>query len=208
MDLAERTVAPNTKCAAALDDAGGARMMRRAMATVIEFDELLRYERDEVKRWETFFALTPAALRAPFAPDAAGGGRMATVNQVIHHIVGVEWRYVDRLEGVTVTAFEAIPADPVSKLFDAASEANARLAEWVARASEADLAREIEFQTISAGSLRATARKIVAHTLLHGVRTWAQLATVLRMNGMATEGRHDFLFSESDATSSLLASSK
>ncbi len=166
------------------------------MTAVIEFDELLRYERDELQRWEAFFARTPASLRVPFAPDADGGGRMATVGHVIHHIVGVEWRYADRLEGVTVTAFEAIPSEPASALFDAARVANSRLAEWVARASEADLAREIEFQTMTAGSCRASAQKIVAHTLLHGVRTWAQLATVLRANGMATEGRHDLLFSE------------
>lgn len=165
------------------------------MRPAIEFEELLRYERDELARWETFFARTPAALRVPFAPDAAGG-RMATVGHVIHHIVGVEWRYVDRLEGVAVTAFEAIPSAPTRMLFDAGRAANARLSHWVARASEADLAREIEFQTISAGALRASARKIVAHTLMHGVRTWAQLATLLRVHGMTTDGRHDLLFSE------------
>ncbi|MBA3655938.1 MAG: hypothetical protein H0W69_01135 [Gemmatimonadaceae bacterium] len=171
-------------------------MMRGAMAAVIEFDELLRYERDELQRWEAYFARTPAAFRVLFAPDTDGGGRMATVGQVIHHIVGVAWRYADRLEAVTVTAFETIPSEPASTLFDAAHVVNARLAEWVARASELDLAREIEFETISAGSFRASARKILAHTLLHSVRTWAQVATVLRANGMATEGRHDLIFSE------------
>jgi uncharacterized damage-inducible protein DinB len=39
-----------------------------------------------------------------------------------------------------------------------------------------------------------TPRKIVVHILLHEMRHWAQIATLLRMNGFAGE-MHDFLFS-------------
>jgi uncharacterized damage-inducible protein DinB len=42
--------------------------------------------------------------------------------------------------------------------------------------------------------LSATPRKIVSHALLHEVRHWAQVATLLRLNGM-TDDFHDFLFS-------------
>ena len=171
-------------------------MTTTATTATIEFGELLQYERDEIARWEAFVARVPSSLDVPFAPDANRGGRMATVRHVIVHIVGAECRYADRLEGVAVTPFEAIPSEPVAALFDAARSANARLGAWVACASDNDLARDIEFQTITAGTFTASARKIVAHTLLHGVRTWAQLATVLRASGMATDGRHDVLFSE------------
>ncbi|MEO7457588.1 MAG: DinB family protein [Gemmatimonadaceae bacterium] len=166
------------------------------MNPTIEFDELLRYEREQLDHWKAFFAKAPEGLEVPFAADADGGGRMATVRHVIHHIAGVECRYVDRLERIAVTPFEAIPLAPAGALFDAARAANARLATWVGRASQADLSCEIEFQTISAGTVRASARKIVAHTLLHGVRTWAQLATVLRTHGAPTDWYHDALFSE------------
>jgi uncharacterized damage-inducible protein DinB len=42
--------------------------------------------------------------------------------------------------------------------------------------------------------LQATPRKIVAHILIHEIRHWAQIATLLRLNGIVPEF-HDFLFS-------------
>ena len=162
----------------------------------LSLDELLRWERAELDGWARFFDAHPHALGLPFAPGPGGDPRMATVLGAVHHVVAVERRYADRLEGSPVTAYEAIPAAPAAALFDAGREANARLARWLAGASEADLRRPIEFQTISAGTLRASARKIAAHALLHGVRTWAQIATVVRLGGTPTGGRHDFLFSD------------
>jgi uncharacterized damage-inducible protein DinB len=43
-------------------------------------------------------------------------------------------------------------------------------------------------------SLKATPRKIVVHVLLHEIRHWAQIATLLRLTGV-TDGFHDILFS-------------
>jgi uncharacterized damage-inducible protein DinB len=43
-------------------------------------------------------------------------------------------------------------------------------------------------------SLRATPRKIVVHVLIHEIRHWAQIGTLLRLNGLTGEF-HDFLFS-------------
>jgi uncharacterized damage-inducible protein DinB len=39
-----------------------------------------------------------------------------------------------------------------------------------------------------------TPEKIVVHTLIHEIRNWAQIATVVRLNGYKGEF-HDFLFS-------------
>lgn len=49
--------------------------------------------------------------------------------------------------------------------------------------------------------LRLTPRKIVVHVLLHEIRHWAQIGTLLRLNGL-TAGFHDFLFSPVLAESS------
>jgi len=166
----------------------------RSTAPALSLGELVTYERQELARWAEYFAANPEALDLPFAPGA--GSRMPTVRAVVHHIAGVERRYADRLEGELPTPFEAIAQEPAEALFAAARDANARLGGWLARATEEELARVLEFETISAGTFRASARKIAAHALLHGVRTWAQVATVLRLNGVPTDGRHDLLFSE------------
>jgi uncharacterized damage-inducible protein DinB len=67
---------------------------------------------------------------------------------------------------------------------------------WLASASQADLARQYTFETISAGTLSASARKIVIHALVHGIRHWAQLATAVRQQGHPTNWMHDILMSD------------
>ena len=167
--------------------------MSTASTHGITFAELLRYEREELDRWEAFFREHSEALDVPFAPGA--GSRMGTVRDVVHHIAGVERRYADRLEGAPVTDFAGIARSPADALFDAARDANARLMRWVDSATPDDLTREIEFTTISAGTLRASARKVVAHTIVHGIRHWAQVATAVRQYGTPGEWQHDLLFS-------------
>lgn len=77
-----------------------------------------------------------------------------------------------------------------------ATDSSSEMSAWLTGASDSYLARVLEFDTISAGAFRASARKVVAHTLVHGIRTWAQLATVTRMHGVRTDWHHDLLFSD------------
>ena len=43
-------------------------------------------------------------------------------------------------------------------------------------------------------SISATPKKIVTHVLMHEIRHWAQIGTLLRLQGLVGEF-HDFLFS-------------
>ena len=156
----------------------------------LTFRELLDYTAGEAERWAEYFARHPEALDLPFAE-----GRTATVRGVVQHIFAVERRYADRLNDEPAAAYDAIPTGSTEALFAAGRDARARLERFLATASGADLARRRTFETLSAGTQTATARKIVAHALLHAVRTWAQLATVVRQQGVPTAGRHDLLFS-------------
>ena len=157
----------------------------------VTFRELLDYTAEETARWERWLSDRPEVLDLSFAD-----GRMATVRGVIQHIVAVERRYADRLLGDVPTPYDAIPTDSIEALFGAARDARARLERYIAGATPTDLAMELEFTTITAGRQRASARKIVAHALMHAVRTWAQLATVVRQQGHATDWPHDLLFSD------------
>lgn len=156
----------------------------------LTFRELLDYTAAETARWAEYFTAHPETLEFPFAT-----GRTATVRGAVQHIFAVERRYADRLLDEPVSAYDVIPTDSVDALFAAGEDARARLVRYLATASDADLARRHTFETISAGTQSATARKIVAHALIHGIRTWAQLATVVRQHGVPSEGRHDLLFS-------------
>ena len=156
----------------------------------LTFRELLDYTAEETARWAEYCTAHPEALDFPFAE-----GRLATVRGAIHHIFAVERRYADRLLGDPPSSYDLIPTASADALFAAGREARARLERYVAAATGADLARAYTFETMSAGMQTASARKIVAHALMHGVRTWAQLATVVRQQGIPTGGRHDLLLS-------------
>lgn len=161
-------------------------------SSVLTIRELLDYTRAETEHWHRWLAAQPPdVLDLP-----VGVGRTATVRGLIHHIIVVERRYADRLRGDPVTSYEEIPGDSLDALFAAFAEARRRLEAWFESASDADLARRMEFQTLSAGTLTASARKVLVHLLLHGIRHWAQLATALRQEGHATHWPHDILMSD------------
>ena len=161
-------------------------------ACALSFRELLDYTRAETEHWHRWLgAQPPGTLDLP-----VGVGRTATVRGLIHHIIVVERRYTDRLRGEPVTTYESVPADSLDTLFGVFDDTRTRLEEWLATATDADLARRLEFQTLSAGTLTASAHKIVVHLLLHGVRHWAQLATALRQQGHPTDWPHDILMSD------------
>ena len=67
--------------------------------------------------------------------------------------------------------------------------------DYFATATDEDLAIVMGFPTRTAGTIRASKRKMFAHAMLHGVRHWAQLATALREAGYATNWGKDFLYS-------------
>ena len=160
---------------------------------MITFRELADYTAAETNRWRDWFAQQPPAV----LEISAGTGRTATIRGLIHHVVVVEQRYIARLRDEPVPAYAEIPADPIAETFRVFNAGRDRLDLWLASATDADLAKRLEFQTLTAGTQSASARKIVAHLLLHGVRHWAQIATILRQNGHSIDGWfHDILMSD------------
>ncbi len=162
------------------------------MTIALTFRELLDYTRAETEHWHRWLAAQPPeVLDLP-----AGTGRTATVRGLVHHIIVVERRYTDRLRGEPVSNYADVPSEPLDTMFASFTDTRARLEQWLQSAADSDLAKVLEFQTLSAGTQSASARKVAVHLLLHGVRHWAQLATTLRQQGHATDWPHDILMSD------------
>lgn len=162
------------------------------MTIALTFRELLDYTRAETEHWRRWLAAQPPeVLDLP-----AGTGRTATVRGLVHHIIVVERRYTDRLRGEPVSNYADVPSEPLDAMFVSFTDTRARLEQWLQSAADSDLAKVLEFQTLSAGTQSASARKVAVHLLLHGVRHWAQLATTLRQQGHATDWPHDILMSD------------
>ncbi len=122
-----------------------------------------------------------------------GDGRFQCVGDLVRHIFSAEKRYVDRLSDRPLTDTASIPNDSVEALFQYGRQSRADLMEFIRAypAEKWDVMQEFDFIS---GLLKATPRKIIAHLLLHEIRHWAQIATLLRMNGLQPE-MQDFIFS-------------
>ena len=86
-----------------------------------------------------------------------------------------------------------MPTDRLDTLLQFSCESRKNLREFVASfpANEWDVPKEflvLDYKTT------ATPRKIVVHVLMHEIRHWAQIGTLLRLNGIVDEF-HDFLAS-------------
>jgi uncharacterized damage-inducible protein DinB len=157
----------------------------------IALEELLTDNEASTRKWHTWFAANESALDVPC--DIYNSG---TVRGLLKHIFAVELRHSQRLRGEEVIAYDAISAGSLDDLFRLHAQAIEKLQTFLTAADDADLKEVIELQTVSAGALLASRRKLFAHILLHSIRHWAQLSTILREHGFKTEWPKDFLFSE------------
>ena len=158
----------------------------------ISFQDLLSANEAETQKWRRWFEQQSAAmLDVPLSIALA-----KNVREFLLHIFAVELRYAERLASQPITDHETLPTGSVADLFGIGERARAMYRNYLTKATDEDLAIVMEFPTRTAGTIRASKRKMFAHAMLHGVRHWAQLATALREAGYATNWGKDFLYSE------------
>jgi uncharacterized damage-inducible protein DinB len=160
------------------------------MLSSLNFSELLDYTEAEYRRWHEWFKKNPSAFDV--TTDIA---ESSDVRRLVLHIVAVDLRYAQRLLGEEVTAYEKLETS-TEGLFATAETALKKMREFLAKANDGDWKQVITFPTMTAGTLTASKRKCLIHSLFHGARHWAQLASILRAAGYKQDWRHDFLFSE------------
>lgn len=161
------------------------------MAVTLDLGDLAQYTDWEREKWQAWFKEHgDDGLKIGAGPH--GDGRFSTVGDLIKHIFSAEARYIDRLLGRPLTDPASVPSDNSQALFEFGAHTRQALKTFVDTlpAAQWDAFGEFEFFT---GILRATPKKIVTHVLLHEIRHWAQIATLLRLNGLKDE-LHDFIF--------------
>ena len=162
------------------------------MLVHLSLTDLMDYTDWERQKWHAWFRQHGAhVLKISAGPH--GDGRFEIVGELVRHIFSAEKRYVERLCGRSLTDPASIPTDNVDALFQFSRQSRNDLREFIATfpARNWDVPQEF---TILNNFLRATPRKIVMHILMHEIRHWAQIATLLRLHGL-TDEFHDFLAS-------------
>jgi uncharacterized damage-inducible protein DinB len=146
----------------------------------LSFDDLIDYTEWQRARWREWFRERPGMLA--LSTGDHGDGRFTTVGDVVKHIFGAELRYVQRLVGEPLDDLAAVPSDDVEQLFRKGDETRQRMKQLLGTMPVDQWNMPRQFSVLQY-RVTATPRKIVAHTLMHEVRHWAQLATMCRMSG-------------------------
>jgi uncharacterized damage-inducible protein DinB len=160
------------------------------MSIGVSVADLLEYTGWERAEWRKWLSEQPSSV-LEITAGPHGDGRFAIIGDLIRHIFSAEKRYVERLLQQPLTDAASIPNKDAEALFqfgDLSRKEMRRLLETFP-AEEWDRLREFKVLDFS---VTATPRKIVVHTLMHEIRHWAQIATILRLNGLVA-GFHDFL---------------
>ncbi len=158
------------------------------MPLSIPADDLLTWNDTSARKWRDFTNANPALLALPCDIRDA-----ATAAHLLQHIVAVELRYAQRLAGQPETDYANVPCDTADQIFTTHTSALDLLCPLLADPAY-DWNSEIEFNTITAGRIRASRRGVLVHALMHSIRHYAQLATLVRQHGFKPDWPMDFLF--------------
>jgi uncharacterized damage-inducible protein DinB len=157
---------------------------------MLEYDHLLEYTDWQRERWHAWFTRHgPGALAVAIGPH--GDGRFNMVGEVVRHIFSAEKLYVERLNDRPLTNTSVVPTNDIEALFAFGRDSRAALRRFIFTLppDRLDVSRDL---TIVDVTRRVTPRKILVHVVLHEIRHWAQIATLLRLHGMKVD-QHDFL---------------
>jgi uncharacterized damage-inducible protein DinB len=153
---------------------------------VLTAQEMIAWNEKTSNGWRHFLTGHPELLSLPC--DIAG---VKTVAELLQHIVAVELRYAQRLANLPASDYANIPTDSVESIYGIHDSAFAIFRDLLA--SDIDWNASLEFSTRSMGPARSARKTILFHALLHGIRHYAQLATMARKNGIKPDWPMDYL---------------
>lgn len=149
--------------------------------------ELIAWNETTATNWKQLLISHPELLTQPC--DVAG---TKSVAELLQHIVAVELRYAERLADLPVSDYANISFDSAESIFATHDRAFAIFQKLLA--SNVNWDESIEFLTRSMGPARSKRKTILFHALLHGIRHYAQLASLVRHCGVKPGWPMDYLF--------------
>jgi len=154
----------------------------------IRFTELLAYTEEENRRWKEWFRAHPQAITLPC--DIAGS---PTVHELLLHVFCTDLYFAHRVAGLDLPDFKALPHANVEELFAIGEGAAGKFRDFIATAASADWN---EILPLGFADKKVSKRKMATQALLHGVHHRAQLATLLRQQGLKQDWIHDIILSD------------
>lgn len=150
-------------------------------------EELQAWVEKTSQRWRTFLIASPQILSLP-----CDIRETHTVAEFLGHIVAVELRYAQRLHGHKETPYEQIRFESPGAIYGFHDRAMSLLSELKDR-EELFWDEWIGFTTRNGGTMVVPRRTVFVHLLMHSIRHYAQLATLVRQHGFPVDWAMDYL---------------
>jgi uncharacterized damage-inducible protein DinB len=148
--------------------------------------DAIKWNETTTAGWRKLLAAQPALLDLPCSI-----AKTASVAQLLQHIVAVELRYAERIAELPETDYANIPYDSVEAIYATHDRAVALYNEALSKNLDWD--KQLEFSTRAGDRGRASLKTIFFHAVLHSIRHYAQLGTILREQGHPTNLHGDYL---------------
>ena len=149
-------------------------------------EEIFAWNEKTAAGWRKLLTDHPELLAKPC--DIAG---TRSVAELLQHIIAAQLRYAERLAGLPISDYASIPFDSVESIYAIHDRAAAIFRQLFS--SDVDWNEPIDFVTRSMGALHSDRKTILFHALLHGIRHYAQLATLARQHGFKPGWAMDYL---------------
>ena len=154
---------------------------------VLTAEEILAWDEKTAQGWRKLLTRHPELLTQ--SCDIAG---TKTVAELLQHIVAAQLRYAERLSNLPITDYATIPFDSVDSIYSTHDRATALFKQLFV--SDINWDEPLDFTTRTMGTLHSNRKTILFHALLHGIRHYAQLATLVRHCGVQADQPMDYLF--------------
>ena len=152
-------------------------------------DELMAWNKRTTEGWRQLAAQHPELLGFP-----CDVRETRNVAELMRHIVAVELRYTQRLLALPESPYDEVPIDSAEAIYAVHDKTMTLLEALLAREEPAWWEGQIEFTTITAGRVRSSRRAVLVHLLMHSLRHYAQLATLVRQHGVKPGWPMDYLY--------------
>jgi uncharacterized damage-inducible protein DinB len=150
-------------------------------------EELYAWVERTSSGWRELLAAHPEALAFPCdirAKDATG--------ELLKHIVAVELLFAEWLSAKPATPLDAISSASVEDLYSTHDKAMALLLA-LDQHDEAWWEEPVDFAMRSGGLIHGSRRVFAIHMLMHSIRHYAQLATIVRRYGITPDWQMDYI---------------
>ena len=112
------------------------------------------------------------------------GSSFTSVRDTLAHLCGVEWVWLERMQGRSPSAIPAATEYAnVAALRERWTQIEKHWLEYVSRLDQAELDEELDYKTLSFGASRDPRWQMMQHVVNHGTYHRGQVITMLRQLG-------------------------